>query len=283
MKKLALLLPLALTACMTSPYGRDDPYRESAGNRDPYPAPYPDRSGSQQPGMNEPYRASGTEPFWSLNIDSREMRFETMDGIRYSEPTPPVRPDRYGDVFEGRGIVAMIERRECSDGMSDRIYPDTVRVRFNGQEWRGCGAPAIRYSQGWEQGYPPRQDYPDRPEMDRQPYPNPDYNSGGALERTNWTVTSVNGQFVERRDYYINFTPGEMSARFGCNTLSGDYSVSGSTLNAGPIRSTRMACPDMSAETSASNILSSPVQFTLNGDTLVLRNRQGNIVARRAR
>jgi heat shock protein HslJ len=270
MKMPALILPLLLTACVTDPYG-DDPYRDPYGGREPvpYPAPYPDEYGTPQPGMNEPYRAIGTEPFWSLNIDRREMRFETADGLSHSEPTPPVRPGRTGDIFEGRRLVVIIDQRRCSDGMSDRIYPDSVRLFFDGREWRGCGAPESLFRQDWEGSYPPGSDYPPPP-------------PSVMLDRTNWTIMSINGQSVPKNGYFINFLPGELNARFGCNRISASTSQSGNMLTAGPLQSTRMACPDMTHETAASNILGAAAQVGLDRDRLVIRNSRGNIVARRA-
>ena len=41
-----------------------------------------------------------------------------------------------------------IVHRQCSDGMSDRTYPDTVHVRVDGrQRYRGCGAPIAYFTQ----------------------------------------------------------------------------------------------------------------------------------------
>ena len=34
----------------------------------------------------------------------------------------------------------------CSDGMSDRSYPDTVNVTVDGRPYRGCGANAAFFT-----------------------------------------------------------------------------------------------------------------------------------------
>ncbi len=48
-----------------------------------------------------------------------------------------------------------IVHRQCSDGMSDRSYPDTVDVRVDGrQRYRGCGAPIAYFNQTNETGQP---------------------------------------------------------------------------------------------------------------------------------
>ncbi|MBB3763839.1 META domain-containing protein [Sphingomicrobium lutaoense] len=265
MKMAASLLALALAACTTAPYGSDGLYREPYGGRDypPYPAPYPDNYGMPLPFQDEPYRAIGTEPFWSLELDGREMQFKTADGLSYREPVPPVRPTAAGEVFEGRRLVMVIEARSCSDGMSDRVYPNSVVVWFDQNRWTGCGAPQSFYREAGE---------------------GPPSGNAAMLERTSWTVMSINGQPVPRSGYYINFLPGgSMEARFGCNRISATVTVQGQTLTAGPLQSTRMACADMSMESAASNILGAPAEIALTRDGLTLRNRQGTIAARRAR
>ena len=277
MKQLLVIagLGFALTACAQygqygDPYGTPYP-QQPQGYPQPYPAPYPTPYPNNQPGLQEPYRASGTEPFWSLNIDQRDMRFEDMNGYSVVEPTPPVQPGYYGDEFRGRRIEVTIRQERCSDGMSDRIYPDRVDLRVDGRVFRGCGAPASYYGQGWEQGYSPN-------------YPNEGYGSAVMLERTNWQVVSLNGRQTPPRDFYLNFFPdNRMQAKFGCNTISAGYQQSGDRLTVGAQMLTRMGCPDMSWETNGSNILSQPLNVRLDGDRLTLSNRTGTIEARRSR
>jgi len=37
------------------------------------------------------------------------------------------------------GINVNIVHGQCSDGMSDRVFPDKVQVRVDGHEFNGCG------------------------------------------------------------------------------------------------------------------------------------------------
>ena len=45
-----------------------------------------------------------------------------------------------------------IVHRPCSDGMSDRTYPDTVNVTVDGRAYRGCGADAAFFARVGEDG-----------------------------------------------------------------------------------------------------------------------------------
>jgi uncharacterized membrane protein len=87
------------------------------------------------------YRAVGTEPFWALTLTGREMIFgEANTTLPVSEPQPEPIHGFAGDIYQGKRISLNIVRgQRCSDGMSDRIYPDKVQVRIDGRSFEGCG------------------------------------------------------------------------------------------------------------------------------------------------
>lgn len=90
-----------------------------------------------------PYRAIGTEPFWELTIDANLVFTDRGNGMSVREPAPRVAATAAGRTYRGRRLVVTITRGPCSDGMSDRSYPDSVSVRVDGQAYRGCGADAM--------------------------------------------------------------------------------------------------------------------------------------------
>lgn len=86
------------------------------------------------------YHALGTEPGWSLTIDQRMMRFSGPYGIGpVAEPTPRVIHGFAGESYQGKRIRVNIVHGQCSDGMSDRVYPDSVQLGVDGTSYRGCG------------------------------------------------------------------------------------------------------------------------------------------------
>lgn len=110
------------------------------------------------PPPQEPYRAIGTEPFWSLTIDQQRMVFieANAPGVEIAQPTPRPIHGFAGDIYQTPRIHVNIVHARCSDGMSDRIYPDSIQLTVDGRQFRGCGAP-----QGWfdtvdERGQPRR-------------------------------------------------------------------------------------------------------------------------------
>jgi heat shock protein HslJ len=90
----------------------------------------------------KPYRALGTEPFWSLSIERKRMTFDLMDHPKVRQPTPKPRKTRFGRIYWTRRIsVAIITNQPCSDGMSDYVYRDDVTVTVDGKKFLGCGGP----------------------------------------------------------------------------------------------------------------------------------------------
>jgi uncharacterized membrane protein len=87
------------------------------------------------------WRRAGTEPFWALTLTGREMIFgEANTTLPVSEPQPEPIHGFAGDIYQGKRISLNIVRgQRCSDGMSDRIYPDKVQVRIDGRSFEGCG------------------------------------------------------------------------------------------------------------------------------------------------
>jgi heat shock protein HslJ len=200
------------------------------------------------------YRALGTEPFWALELTGREMVFTEANapGVRIAEPQPRPIHGFAGDIYQGSRIhLNIVRNQRCSDGMSDRVYPDRVQVDVDGRRFEGCGGESLMPA---------------------------------SLEGTGWSVESVNGRPVaEGERYFVRFEGGQMRARFGCNSISGPVRQEGGSLVPGPLAATRMACPDMRDEQEASAILGLPLELGWGaGDRLTLRNRLGTIGLRRA-
>ena len=212
----------ALAACQILPPGP------------PYPAP----AGT--------YRALGTEPFWGLTITPREMVFDDPNGpVRISQATPQPIIGTAGEIYQTPRLNVNIVHTRCSDGMSDRTYPDTVQVIADGRRFEGCGGGAV---------------------------------APAALAGTNWQVAAINGRATPAGDYFMNFEAARFGAKFGCNGLGADYRQTGDMITAGPVIGTQMACPDMRFESQGSAILSRPMRLNWSGgDRLTLSNSVGSI------
>lgn len=203
------------------------------------------------PPATETYRALGTEPFWSVAIESGQMRFETPEG-GFTVAAPAPRTSFNGHRWETRRLTVDVTHAECNDGMSDRRFADTVMVIADGRELRGCGGDILAPT---------------------------------GLADTNWSIVAIDGQPVLGERYQLQFTADRLSGQAGCNRLNGSYSQDGETLTIGPVASTRMACPGpaMDHERRALQVLSGTVRATHpDGDTLELSGNGGTIRLRRS-
>jgi uncharacterized membrane protein len=86
-----------------------------------------------------PYHALGTEPFWNLLIDEHDVTFTQPEAQPVRQPTPKVIIGIAGEIYRTPRIDVNIVHAQCSDGMSDRVYPDKVQVTVDGNRFNGCG------------------------------------------------------------------------------------------------------------------------------------------------
>ena len=100
---------------------------------------------------------------------------------------------------------------------------------------------------------------------------------------TRWHVAAIDGRPTPANgDYHVEFTRNEISGRFGCNGFGGRYAILGDIITAGEVRSTMMACPDMSFESSGLAVLNRPMQMRWSsGRQLTLTNGAGSIERQR--
>jgi uncharacterized membrane protein len=86
-----------------------------------------------------PYHAVGTEPFWNVLIDDHDVTFTQPEAQPIRQPTPQVIHGFAGEIYQTPRINVNIVHGTCSDGMSDRTYPDKVQVTVDGRRFEGCG------------------------------------------------------------------------------------------------------------------------------------------------
>ena len=84
------------------------------------------------------YVASGSEPFWTLEIGAGQLNLRSGMGPDISIPTPRRERIRGGYRYRARGLLVVIRHRPC-DEEDARTYADTVHVTAYGYTARGCG------------------------------------------------------------------------------------------------------------------------------------------------
>lgn len=93
-------------------------------------------------GPDETVRFTGTEPFWGGTVSGAALTYETPDNPE-GEPVAVERfAGRGGLSWSGRlrdqRFVLAVTPGECSDGMSDRIFPFVATLEVEGGQRSGC-------------------------------------------------------------------------------------------------------------------------------------------------
>lgn len=193
------------------------------------------------------YRALGTEPFWSVTLTNGRMRYDDPAGKVIDVPAPTARPSFNGERYVSDRLTLDITHTPCSDGMSDRRYPDTVLVIADGRELKGCGMPA---------------------------------DDGDALVGQEWRVNAIDGATPPGpRPAMLNFAEGRISGTTGCNRVMGSYSLTGDRLTLDGVATTRMACPGAAMEQEAriTQILRGPLTVVRGKDGVMLTGDGGSL------
>ena len=199
------------------------------------------------------YKAVGNEPGWNLTVRAARMDYVGDYGeVNIAEPTPPNFRAAHGTYRSGK-LQVTISAGPCSDGMSDLIYRQTVRVTADGRTVSGCGGGTI---------------------------------APATLANTSWSVVSVNGKPVPAGgDYYVQFSDNRLSAKFGCNGMGGAYRLNGDHLSVANLEQTLIGCPEPAAtfEREGSTLLRSNVRVErIGGERMRLVSEAGTIELRRS-
>ena len=91
------------------------------------------------PPLPAPYHAVGTEPFWSLIVDDGNVTFILAGAQPVVQAKPQPIIGFAGEIYQTPRINVNIVHARCSDGMSDRVYPDKVQATVDGKRFDGCG------------------------------------------------------------------------------------------------------------------------------------------------
>mgnify|MGYP001803659394 CR=1 FL=1 len=90
-----------------------------------------------------------------------------------------------------------------------------------------------------------------------------------------WQLSELNGAPYSARATVVFEPGGPLSGQAACNRYSATNTVPYPWFEIGPIAATRMACPELEAETAYFNALGAMTQSEVRDDTLFLRNDDG--------
>lgn len=169
------------------------------------------------------YRARGNEPFWSIDVEGPTLRWmtpETPEAVVWTDTTRTVRDDGFdlAATRDGAALALSATAALCRDSMSGMPYPDTVTVRLDGADYRGCGGD-------------PR----------------------ALLVAGEWTVASIDGKAMDEPPPTLRFMADGGAGGFaGCNRWMAAATLTGEGLAFERPATTMMACPGAAMATEQS-------------------------------
>lgn len=90
------------------------------------------------------YGASGSEPFWGLEIAAGRLTFDNDGQVVIARmPRPVVSGNNRRRRYTAPGISVLLKREDC-EMEDERTYADTVTVIVLGRTFEGCGGRVIR-------------------------------------------------------------------------------------------------------------------------------------------
>ena len=195
--------------------------------------------------------ASGSEPFWSLEIDfDKQIYFKGPHGdsiltdvpeaIRFQDGTAT----SYRTKIGSDSLTINIYDQSCVDNLTGKELPKTVHITALGKDYKGCGS----------------------------------YLSDYRLNDI-WVLESINDNVINVAEFAkglprieLSLTQNQVFAYAGCNEFSGSMEVQGKKIRFGRFSGTLMACPNMSFESDyLSHLANKTVPFRIEPGKLFLQ------------
>lgn len=204
------------------------------------------------------FSASGTEPFWNLEINKAYIIFKTpMDSIRMPHTDPVFAQDanvkRYDlDTKSGKMII-QISQVECTNAMSGKVSPYTVTIdsksgtKSEFQKLEGCGHYITDYRL-----------------------------------HDIWVLETLNGKTITKDDFEKEFPTMEINAAentfmgfAGCNKMHGKLFFEKDLLRFINVATTKVMCSPSSKEPEFLKALQSSTKYSIENNRLILFNPSG--------
>lgn len=205
-------------------------------------------------GAPDPFRATGNEPGWRLDIADGNMTLLTDLGqTRTVVPAPAPRVSgntrQYVASSNGRTVAVSVVEEVCVDTMSGMPHPYTVAVVFNEQKLNGCGGEPASLLQG------------------------------------EWVVGSIGGtSVIADSTVTLSFEDGRVSGNSSCNRFMAGYALTGESLTITQPAGTMMACAPatlMEQEATFLILLPQVTKFSIHGGQLTLTAGDGRTISAR--
>lgn len=206
---------------------------------------------------------SGNEPNWSITLtgaDRAQVHLPNgrLRNIRGRETRNDPMKERVWRERGGQDTVLFLREGQCSDGMSDTLFPYFARVSLSdGSFWVGC---CRLPGQSGE---------------------------AGAIERSRWQLLSFTGGdgsvlATQGIGVTLQLENGNASGFSGCNRFTGPYTIeSAGRIRIGSVAGTMMACPQgpgATVEAAFNRAIAGTHSYSIAGDRMTLKTESGAVM-----
>lgn len=235
------------------------PVEKEIGKKDSIVVEKPEVASTYEEPTNVFFKASGTEPFWGIEIAEDSIKFtfpekEKNFALAYVKPQKAMDANviSYQAKSDMIDLKFTIQQGKCSDGMSDKIYNYKVKVslkRGNEKEMllEGCGNYIIDYRL-----------------------------------HDIWALEELEGKKIDPKDFKkgvpnleIYASEARFSGMAGCNGMGGKLFSEKDLLRFTDIFTTEMMCDNYETEKILVKALQSTTRYELKNNKLYLFNPEG--------
>lgn len=204
------------------------------------------------------FKASGTEPFWSILISEDKIVYKTPeDSIIMPHSQPILAMDSNVKLYkvktESAQFNIQISQQECANQMSGEISPYKVSVEFRKnpnsefEKINGCGQYITDYRL-----------------------------------HDIWVLEELNGKTISKEDFSNEFpmmeiyaSTNKFSGFAGCNRMNGSLFFEKEKLRFINIATTKMMCTNANKEADFIKALQSVTTYSIGENRLILSNPSG--------
>lgn len=204
------------------------------------------------------FKASGTEPFWSILISEDKIAYKTPeDSIIMPYSQPILAMDSNVKMYKTKTKLAQfniqISQQECANEMSGELSPYKVSVEFRKnpnsefENIKGCGHYITDYRL-----------------------------------HDIWVLEELNGKIISKEDFSKEFpmmeiyaSTNKFSGFAGCNRMNGSLFFEKEKLRFINIAITKMMCNNANKESEFLTALQSTTTYFIGENRLILSNPSG--------
>ena len=206
------------------------------------------------------FKASGTEPFWSIQLYEDKIVYKTPEDSIFLPHTEPIlamdsNVKLYNTKTKSSEFKIQISQQECANEMSGEIFPYKITVDFkknassNFEKINGCGQYIIDYRL-----------------------------------HDIWVLEELNGNKINKEDFtntlpvieiFKNLNSYRFSGILGCNRIMSSLFFEREKLRFNSITSTKMMCGNSNKEAELITALESVTTYSIEENRLILSNPSG--------